>query len=490
MFRLKPFAVVVLAGVLRLSAGLWLGFRPFDDSYITFRYALNLASGLGFVYNVGEHVLGTTTPLWAMVLAVLQKAHLPIETSALVLPLCLDMVTAILLFQLLVRLRYDATVAAGAAVVFLSWFDYFSIARSGMEAPLFVFLAVGAIYAMVSRRLLPAAVCCGLACLTRPEGALLGALLIFVLWGSRAAVRRADLLGAIAVFVALCGGWALYASHTFGSIIPQSVVAKAAMARQPDLIRFSWTNLALFFVKGQYGGDVFTRTYLQLMPVVTLLSAVAAGSIALAAWRTLGGVRPQADDEQWRAVTLLVFPACYVTGLAVGHAFTYFPWYYAPIYPFAAALSAIGAGVVWRGRKGLVAGTCAALVAAQLAAAVLVKLPADRDFWVKGYSSVSEGVPRQTEVTVAAPEIGAVGWRVWPATVLDLEGLVTPSAVGRDPEEYVREKRPQYVILRTDNAREFLERADGDAWFLGEYEVMASTRDPYADREFRAYRRK
>ena len=160
----------------------------------------------------------------------------------------------------------------------------------------------------------------------------------------------------------------------------------------------------------------------------------------------------------WRAVALVVFPAAYVSGLALAHAFTYFPWYYAPIYPFAAALSAVGAAVVWRGKKGFVVGTCAALAAAQLAAAVLVKLPADHDFWVTGYFAVSDGVPRRMETTVAAPEIGAVGWRIWPATVLDLEGLVTPSAVGRDAEDYVKEKRPQYVILRTDNAREFLKQ--------------------------------
>ena len=249
MLRLKPSAVVVVAGVLRLFAGLWLGFRPFDDSYITFRYALNLASGFGFVYNVGEPVLGTTTPLWAMVLALLKMAHVPIETAALVLPLCLDVVTAVLLLQLLVQLRYDAAIAAGAAVFFLSWFDYFSIARSGMEAPLFVFLAVAAIHAMVSRRLIRAAVCCALAWLTRPEGALLAALLMFALWQSRAVVRRTKLLGAVAVFFALCGGWALYATYTFGSVIPQSVVAKAAMARQPDSHSFQLGEPRVVFCK-------------------------------------------------------------------------------------------------------------------------------------------------------------------------------------------------------------------------------------------------
>src|ERR1043165_4126390 len=43
--------------------------HPIDDAYITFRYARNLAQGLGLVYNPGEWVLGTTTPLWAAILA-------------------------------------------------------------------------------------------------------------------------------------------------------------------------------------------------------------------------------------------------------------------------------------------------------------------------------------------------------------------------------------------------------------------------------------
>ena len=34
-----------------------------DDAFITFRYARNLAAGLGFVYNQGEPVMGTSTPL-------------------------------------------------------------------------------------------------------------------------------------------------------------------------------------------------------------------------------------------------------------------------------------------------------------------------------------------------------------------------------------------------------------------------------------------
>jgi len=459
-----------------------MGFRPFDDTYITFRYALNLASGFGFVYNAGERVLGTTTPLWTLLLALMQRAHIPMEAGALVLPLCLDVVTALLLFRLLIALQYSGAVATGAAVFFLSWFDYFSIARSGMEAPLFVFCSVAAIHSLASQRFTRGAAFCALAWLTRPEGALLAALLILALWQRRSSLGRNELVAPLALFCAMCGAWALFAIHTFGSVIPQSVIAKASTAARPDLVRFSWANLALFFARGQYGGDIFSRTYLQLMPVVTMLAGAAAASIVL-------GARRRSVDRQ-RATWLLAFPVAYVTALAFGHAFTYFPWYYAPIYPFAAALAAVGAGVVWRERQGMVIGTCAVLAVAQLAAAAFVKLPADRDFWVTGYFAVSNDVPRRPDVKVAAPEIGAVGWRVWPATVLDLEGLVTPAAVGRAPEDYIEEMEPQYVILRTDNASEFLQRAQQGGKFFKEYALTAAKKDPYADREFQAYTRR
>lgn len=43
----------------------------YDDTYITYRYASNLAQGYGFVYNHGEPFLGTTAPLWGLLLGVL-----------------------------------------------------------------------------------------------------------------------------------------------------------------------------------------------------------------------------------------------------------------------------------------------------------------------------------------------------------------------------------------------------------------------------------
>ncbi len=271
--------------------------------------------------------------------------------------------------------------------------------------------------------------------------------------------------------------------QTFGSLVPQSVVAKSAAFNDPALAQFSWNNVGLFFLKGQYGGDIFTRTFLQLMPVMSLLSGLGA------AWLVVSLLR-RTHDALPRAALLLFFPAAYVAGMAMSHAFTYFPWYYAPIYPFMAALVPIGVAAATRSDSTWVLGIAAALVAAQLAAAVAVKLPADKSDWIDGYFDVSGNVPRDANVRVAAPEIGAIGWRVWPAAILDMEGLVTPEAVGVAPETYLKLKRPDYLIVRTDNAADLLRVLQRDGWFAQAYDIVSTRRDRYSDREFRSYKKK
>ena len=207
------------------------------------------------------------------------------------------------------------------------------------------------------------------------------------------------------VWLLTIGGWVIFAVTTFGSFVPQSVIAKAATADDPALVQFSWTNLALFFLKGQDGGDIFERTYLQLMPVASTLSALSAAAMI---WDV---IRIRTALAVRRALALLCFPGSYVAGLAFSHAFTFYPWYYGPIYPFVAALAVLGVATRNVGHVRLVAGACTLLVSGQLVAGWLVKLPADRSFWVEGFMRAADVVPRNTEVVVAASEIGAVGWR-------------------------------------------------------------------------------
>ncbi|MEY4374718.1 MAG: hypothetical protein RL760_885, partial [Candidatus Eisenbacteria bacterium] len=66
--RLERAAWVV---ALLLCAGLAWPLRAYvtDDTFIHLQYARHLAAGDGFVFNPGEHVYGSTSPLWVMALA-------------------------------------------------------------------------------------------------------------------------------------------------------------------------------------------------------------------------------------------------------------------------------------------------------------------------------------------------------------------------------------------------------------------------------------
>ncbi len=57
--------------ILALIAHILPGPRTIDDAFITFRYSRNIVSGAGFVYNPGVHTLGTTTPLYTLLMALI-----------------------------------------------------------------------------------------------------------------------------------------------------------------------------------------------------------------------------------------------------------------------------------------------------------------------------------------------------------------------------------------------------------------------------------
>ena len=62
------WCVLLVAG-LALALRLLPRPRTIDDAYITFRYARNIVEGQGFVYNPGVRTLGTTTPLYTLLMA-------------------------------------------------------------------------------------------------------------------------------------------------------------------------------------------------------------------------------------------------------------------------------------------------------------------------------------------------------------------------------------------------------------------------------------
>jgi hypothetical protein len=214
------FALAVLA---RLVFHQMTGFMA-DDAFITFRYAQHLAAGHGFVYNIGEHVLGTSTPLFTFILGLIGATGLDIPRTALAISLLCAGMTAVVIFRTATILRFTRW-AALPAVMYILWPRSIVADSSGMETALFSLLIAAAIYYHTKRSPINALAMATLATLTRLEGAgLLVILLAYYLYTYRDRWQQILIVPAF-----LLGPWIAFATIYFGSPIPNSIPAKLAL---------------------------------------------------------------------------------------------------------------------------------------------------------------------------------------------------------------------------------------------------------------------
>ena len=158
-----------------LLARLLPGPRTIDDAFITFRYARNLLAGNGFVYNPGEAVLGTTTPLYTLLMAGLGVpwgVNAPFPWLALVVNALADAATCLLLVWLGKRIGARWAGWAAAAVWAVAPFSV-TFVIGGLETSLYVLLLTGCAAAALAEKRVAAALLAALALLTRPDALIL-----------------------------------------------------------------------------------------------------------------------------------------------------------------------------------------------------------------------------------------------------------------------------------------------------------------------------
>lgn len=222
-----------LCATLLLAAmafSVWFHFAadvlPYDDAYITFRYADNVWAGRGPVYNPGERVFGSSSPLYCLWLVALR---LPAGDGAL--PALA--VRANIIFHLACVLGVAALTAsftARAAPALLAAALYaveprmLVISTGGMEAFLFVALVLWSLWALTQQRFRTAMLLAGLSTLSRPEG-LCVLFLGLLVWLFQDRKRR---FGVLACGFAPLLVWVAGASLYYGTPVPHSILAKSA----------------------------------------------------------------------------------------------------------------------------------------------------------------------------------------------------------------------------------------------------------------------
>lgn len=205
-----------------------------DDFFITFRYANNLATGKGFVYNEDERILATTTPLLTLILAWLRLLGFqPEQASSWVCAIAL-FGTAFLLYQLH---RHRGEEIAGFSAGLFLFFIPPLMQLWGNEIPLCLFFIIAAIYYLERSEADMSAAFQGLYALTRGEG-LLFALYLQLLdtWRNKRINFRA-----IAILVAVIAPWYIFAKLYFGDFLPYTFKAKMTQGIRGDMFNsYQW----------------------------------------------------------------------------------------------------------------------------------------------------------------------------------------------------------------------------------------------------------
>lgn len=302
------------AGFIRiLFAARLLPDGLFDDSYITLRYSANLIRGLGLVFNTGERVMGTTSPLFAFLLAasgrILGPSHLEGLAVSIGILACLG--TLYFCERILAVAGVPQAVKWTFLAVLAFLPSFISNSTSGMETPVVLFLMALSLYLYIENRLVLVSVVGFLLFLSRADtGFWLLALGIHILLSRRGKPLR-DLVWPLTLFCTAVATWLFFTKMYFGTVVPQSIVGKAVSHSAFVLPDWDYTLMYLSaFVPAQrlgaWGLVVIFAIFLFLVPY------------ALDLWRKHAQLRP-----------ILYFFPIYVTAFLASHA-PLFSWYSIP----------------------------------------------------------------------------------------------------------------------------------------------------------------
>lgn len=421
-----------------------------DDTFITLRYARNLANGQGITFNPGEQpVEGYTTFLWMLLMAVPHFLGLPSVATAKVFGVLCTLGTLMIAFRLVSfapGLGRGAFVKVGGAlaVLFLCVNPETAVHTvSGMETALFMLnCAATALYAAqwyVERSRGDAVVLCFLILLlglTRPEGNLIGvATLMSLLWKSNASERK-QLLGTIAKWYVVPGliyfvGRAWY----FGLLFPVPFYVKVTGA---SLLNGLGPTLE------------FTRH--ALLPLAV--------PIILALWRGVGG---SLLPSLLGALALILFFLHPRHLMGYEWRFIYPALIIASVYAGAGILSLSQVGNSGNPVRRVIAFTLVLLVVGT----AVYRSPGiirDKREYAEGLEKAHVQIGQQlgeireqvAHPTLALMDVGAVGYYSdW--TVIDMAGLNDTLLARRvvDPE-YVLSRRLQVLVVISMDSTKFL----------------------------------
>lgn len=252
--RLGVLAAIFIFCMLALSFN---GYST-DDAYISYRYAQNLATGHGLVFNIDQvPVEGYTNFLWTILLAAIGFVRLPIPATAEFLGIIAALLLLILTGVWANRQRIFTTRFSGSIpMLLLACVPSIALwSTSGMETLMFTMLLIaGTVLISIEERKEWIGIMSGLlfafAALTRPEGILIGFLIIVLSFieGREWSMRFAFFIVRLGLFLLPPVLHIIWRKSYYGHWFPNTFYAKTSAGS--ELIGAGLSYLQGFLLQG------------------------------------------------------------------------------------------------------------------------------------------------------------------------------------------------------------------------------------------------
>lgn len=444
---------------------------PNDDQFILFRYIDFIASGQGFVYTLGEKVLGSTTPLFTLIAAFLKAIVPGIPTPDVVAYLNIVLLSASAVFFSLVARKFLSKPFHILAVVAFA----LNLSRTipeGMETPLFLLTTFAFLHFIISGRNALAAVALALSILTRPDAGLI-AVIAFGYWIVQCGWLKTIRYTAISIAVAL--PWFVFATIYFGSIVPQSLATKLHSSDIYSIPDFQAVKVQAAHISRIWWGKALDFTQIPLQILFNFLPVVL---VSVAGARTLLRKHP----AFW---VLVLTPFVYFVSFAVSNPVV-FPWYLSEMEPFWILLFVAGVEKLLRSHQSNMLVSIVAMLLLIGPVAGFLSLATSSDTGSKGgFFEAGNYIKLHMELgdSIGLTDIGIVGY-VTGAPIIDFIGLVSPDSVAHYPVEkacvlpgvihtlplsLLQASYPDWVVI-TEN--QITPCVIHSAWFLESYELV------------------
>lgn len=283
---------LLLVAVLQIS--LHYGACPQDDAFISFRYAQNLVSGHGLVYNPEEWVEGYSNLSWTLLIAgVMAFGGEPVWFSAVlgVAAVCLTLILITLWLPGRRKGRLTPSLLIAPALLTIDA-EMILEAVEGLETTFYMFLITAAVLRGLyeyreGREHWFSTGLFGLAVLTRPEAPLLFGFFHIGTWlwaGDRKAQfrRSARACGTMFVLLVLLTTWRL---TVYGAPLPNTFYAKTGGFALPRGLAYLGEHITGHIVLWLF---VFVRMVVgKWSPTDRILALICGAQLAYVAW--IGG---------------------------------------------------------------------------------------------------------------------------------------------------------------------------------------------------------